>query len=76
MVVRLGPIFRLGATFIPEGDKDKWQSLPDLQKIYILASFKYPWLLFELSLLGLACIYFTYLRLTIYGVFTNDCSVI
>jgi hypothetical protein len=79
MVVRLGPVFRIGSMYM-EGEKEKkWWSkeLTDTQRLKLLLAGKYPWFALELGLLAVACVYFTWLRLTTYGeVMPGTCLIV
>ena len=58
----------------------KWwaEELTDWERLKHIITFKYPWFTLELGLLAIACVYFSYLRLTIIGstFLPNTCSVI
>lgn len=69
MIVRLGPVFRIGSMYIDGAEeKKRWGSNTDVQRLQILMTGKYPWFSFEIGLLAFACLYFAYLRLTTYGI--------
>lgn len=65
MVVRIGPVFRLGSIYLNEHDKSIWVTMTDTQKIYLLLQGKHPWLTLELLLLLVTSVVFTCLRLKI-----------
>ena len=69
MIVRLGPVFRIGSMYIDNAeDKKRWGNNTDIRRLQILMSGKYPWFSFEIGLLAFACLYFASLRLTTYGI--------
>ena len=81
MLVRLGPIFRLGggggSIYMSEKERDAWTLLTDSQRMKALLLGQHLWLSLELSILLLACVYFCCLRLTTFGTIVHDtCSVI
>ena len=78
MIVRLGPVFRIGSMYLPnEVEKKRWHDKTDVQRIFILLSGEHPWFTLELGLLAFACVYFTFLRLTTYGVVEgNGCHIV
>jgi hypothetical protein len=76
LVVRMGPVFRLGSLYIPEDEKHEWKNYSDMKKIRLLISGQYPWLSVELIIHMIATTYFIYLRLITYGTFTEECAVI
>ena len=72
MLVRIGPVFRLGSLYMEDAggeDKKKWWSeqLSDAQRLRQLLSGNFNWFLLELSLLLLAIIVLSVLRLTTYA---------
>ena len=63
MVVRLGPVYQLGGTFLSEHDKEEWKKHSHTKKVNLLLRVpSYSWLLFEIVLLLLACCYCVVLR--------------
>lgn len=65
MVVRLGPVYQLGGTFLSEHNKEEWKKHSNTKKIDLLLRVPaYSWLLFEIVLLLFACCYCVFLRFT------------
>eukprot|EP01038_Epipyxis_sp_PR26KG_P010725 gene10725-14403_t len=66
MLVRLGPVFRLGTLYlVSKADKEEWQTASDLKRIKLLfIDWKHPYFALEIGILLIACVYFAYLRLT------------
>lgn len=67
MLVRIGPVFRLGSHYLHnEIDKRRWALLTDGERLAeLIYEQKYPYLSLELGLLLLASVYFLYLRLIV-----------
>lgn len=67
MLVRMGPVFRLGSHYLNgEGDKRRWGLLTDRERLEELVVLrKYPYLTLELGLLLVTSVYFLFLRLTV-----------
>jgi hypothetical protein len=79
MLVRLGPVFRIGSMYMTGPDeKKRWaKELTDAQRLRLLLSGRYPWFALELAILAVACVTFTALRLTTYGDVAQDsCYII
>ena len=79
MIVRLGPVFRIGSMYMKgEKEKKRWsKELTDGERLRLLLAGKYPWFALELGLLAVACVYFTVLRLTTYGdVLPGTCYIV
>jgi len=80
MIVRLGPIFRLGggggSVYMSEEDNALWKSYTDGHRLAELSKGKHPWLSLELSLLFILCVVLLFLRVTTYGEMdSDDCTV-
>jgi hypothetical protein len=78
MLVRLGPVFRIGTMYLEDPDeRRRWtDELTDRQRLRLLLAGKYPWYSLELGLLATACAYFLYLRLTTTAIMTDDCRFV
>lgn len=78
MLVRLGPVFRIGSLYLPNSEeKKKWHGYTDKQRLDVLLSGKYLWFSLELGILAFACTYFSILRLFTYGILVeNTCQFI
>lgn len=78
MIVRLGPVFRIGSMYLDSAEeKKRWSDNTDMERFRILMSGKYPWFSLELGLLAFACVYFAYLRLTTFGIVEEfSCRII
>ena len=74
--MRFGSIFRIGSTYLSKPDRETWQKLNDLQKLYQLVQFKHPWLCVELGLLLFGSVYFTILRFLTHGIVIDSTQCI
>lgn len=65
MLVRVGPVFRIGSLYFPaEADLKRWAQLSDAQRLRELMQGRHPFFALELSILASAIVYFSYLRLS------------
>lgn len=76
LLVRLGPVFRLGSLYFPsEAEKKAWNEKTDYSRLMELLSGKHPWFILELGLLSLTTIVMVGLRLThTSAIDRNSCS--
>lgn len=66
MLVRLGPVFRIGSLYFPmEADLKRWAALSDAQRLRELLSGEHPYFALELGILACAIVYLAYLRLSL-----------
>lgn len=64
MLVRAGPVFRLGSVYV--GDRPLWQKRSDLDRIWVMMSGKHPFITIEVGSLSLLSCLFLYWRYTLY----------
>lgn len=65
MLVRLGPVFRIGSLYFPEeAQLQRWAQLSDSQRLGELLRGQHPFFALELGILATAVVYFAYLRVT------------
>ncbi|RYH12853.1 hypothetical protein EON65_37115 [archaeon] len=76
LLVRLGPVFRLGSLYFPsEAEKKVWNGRTDYNRLMELLSGKYPWFSLELGLLALSSMVMLGLRVEHHNVIdSNTCS--
>ena len=67
LVVRMGPVFRLGSIYVPEGlEKEEWKGgMTDVQRLSELLRGRYPWLLLELGLMAAMVLTLAALRVAV-----------
>ena len=79
MVVRMGPVFRLGSLYLKdEKDKARWGALSDSARLReLFVEIRYPFFALEIGLLFTASLYFAYLRATTTAVFVEgECAFV
>lgn len=62
MLVRAGPVFRLGSVYV--GDKTVWKKYSDIERIQIMMSGRYPFITIEVGSLFALSLTFLYWRYT------------
>jgi hypothetical protein len=51
IIVRFGPVFRMGSVYIPKSERLAWKKKSDYQRVKMMVAGHYPWLSVELGLL-------------------------
>lgn len=66
MLVRVGPVFRIGSLYFPvEADLKRWAALSDAQRLRELLGGQHPYFALELGILACAIVFFAYLRISL-----------